>query len=130
KIEVAADGSLPWEMVNVWGDPLVALSQSPAAAEIKAMRETGSLKPVALPLSATGFHPQTLARLQTKLAPLGMIPVASGGAGGAGSKNLKGEIVPGGVMGASLVTGDMDLTGLGTVTHVEGNRVWGWGHPF
>ena len=30
-------------------------------------------------------------------------------------------IVPGGVLSCGLITGDMDLTGIGTVTHVEGN---------
>ena len=29
-----------------------------------------------------------------------------------------------------LITGDFDLSGIGTVTHIEGNRVYGWGHPF
>ena len=28
-----------------------------------------------------------------------------------------------------MVTGDFDLSGIGTVTHVEGNRVYGFGHP-
>ena len=30
----------------------------------------------------------------------------------------------------ALVTGDFDMSGIGTVTHIEGNRVYGWGHPF
>jgi hypothetical protein len=29
-----------------------------------------------------------------------------------------------------MITGDFDLSGIGTVTHIEGNRVYGWGHPF
>jgi hypothetical protein len=29
-----------------------------------------------------------------------------------------------------MVTGDFDLSGIGTVTHIDGNRVYGWGHPF
>ena len=28
-----------------------------------------------------------------------------------------------------MVMGDFDLSGIGTVTHVEGNRVYGFGHP-
>ena len=28
-----------------------------------------------------------------------------------------------------MVTGDFDLSGIGTVTHVEGDRVYGFGHP-
>ena len=29
-----------------------------------------------------------------------------------------------------MITGDFDLSGIGTVTHIEGKRVYGWGHPF
>ena len=29
-----------------------------------------------------------------------------------------------------MVTGDFDMSGIGTVTHIEGKRVYGWGHPF
>ncbi len=28
-----------------------------------------------------------------------------------------------------MVTGDFDLSGIGTVTHIEGDRVYGFGHP-
>ncbi len=37
---------------------------------------------------------------------------------------------PGGPLAVSLITGDFDLSGIGTTTHIEGNRVYGWGHPF
>src|SRR5206468_1776541 len=36
----------------------------------------------------------------------------------------------GGPLSISLITGDFDLSGIGTVTHIEGKRVYGWGHPF
>src|SRR5262249_52756797 len=36
----------------------------------------------------------------------------------------------GGPLAVSLISGDFDLSGIGTVTHIEGNRVYGWGHPF
>ncbi len=38
-------------------------------------------------------------------------------------------LVPGAPLSVALVTGDFDLSGIGTVTHVEGNRVYGFGHP-
>ncbi|MGH7223407.1 MAG: SpoIVB peptidase S55 domain-containing protein, partial [Gemmataceae bacterium] len=37
---------------------------------------------------------------------------------------------PGSPLAISMIRGDFDLSGIGTVTHVEGNRVYGWGHPF
>src|SRR5262245_46694661 len=33
-------------------------------------------------------------------------------------------------MAVALVSGDFDMSGIGTVTHIEGDRVYGWGHPF
>ena len=37
--------------------------------------------------------------------------------------------MPGSPLSIAMVTGDFDLSGIGTVTHVEGNRVYGFGHP-
>ena len=37
--------------------------------------------------------------------------------------------MPGAPLSIAMVTGDFDLSGIGTVTHVEGNRVYGFGHP-
>src|SRR5205085_1711085 len=33
-------------------------------------------------------------------------------------------------LSVALVTGDFDLSGIGTVTHIDGNRLYGWGHPY
>ena len=30
----------------------------------------------------------------------------------------------------AMITGDFDLSGIGTVTYIDGDRVYGWGHPF
>ena len=38
-------------------------------------------------------------------------------------------LVPGSPLSIAMVTGDFDLSGIGTVTHVEGDRVYGFGHP-
>ena len=38
-------------------------------------------------------------------------------------------LVPGAPLSIAMVTGDFDLSGIGTVTHVEGDRVYGFGHP-
>ncbi len=49
-----------------------------------------------------------------------------------GSKvNRKGEVVfkPGDPIGINLVTGDMELTAVGTVTYVKENKVFALGHP-
>ena len=55
-------------------------------------------------------------------------------AGGAAPKRVVREegdrpLVPGSPLSIAMVTGDFDLSGIGTVTHVEGDRVYGFGHP-
>lgn len=88
------------------------------------------MRPIATPMSATGFTPRALAMLEERFRPLGMAPMA----GGAASKQVMQEegdkpIVPGAPLSIAMVIGDFDLSGIGTVTHVEGDRVYGFGHP-
>ena len=45
-------------------------------------------------------------------------------------KDFESPLVPGGPLAVAMMTGDFDLSGIGTVTHIEDNRVYGWGHPF
>lgn len=112
-------------------DPYASLTQVAADNGLNVAANPGGLRPLALPLSATGFSSRSLADLQAHLAPFGLVPMASGSAtSDAKSHGPPQPIVPGASLGASLVTGDFDLSGIGTVTHVDGNQVWGWGHPF
>src|SRR5262249_60963792 len=55
------------------------------------------------------------------------------GGGGPAKTAEKEKATPlqiGGPLAVAMVTGDFDLSGIGTVTHIEGNRVYGFGHPF
>jgi hypothetical protein len=86
--------------------------------------------PIVTPLAATGFSPRALSVLETQLRPLGMAPMA----GGAAPEHVLREhanrpLAPGSPLSIAMVMGDFDLSGIGTVTHVEGNRVYGFGHP-
>ena len=89
------------------------------------------MKPIATPMAATGFSPRVLALLADQLGPIGLAPAAGGGA----SDRIKREegdkpLVPGSPLSIAMVTGDFDISGIGTaVTHVEGDRVYGFGHP-
>ncbi len=88
------------------------------------------MRPIASPLATTGFSPRALAFLDERFAPLGMAPMAGGGVfeeilEREGNKPLE----PGSPLSVAMVTGDFDMSAIGTVTHVEGNRVYGFGHP-
>jgi SpoIVB peptidase S55 len=88
------------------------------------------MTPIVTPLAASGFSPRALSLLGERLRPLGMAPMA-GGAATARIIREEGDrpLVPGSPLSIAMVTGDFDLSGIGTVTHVEGNRVYGFGHP-
>ncbi|MCI0457966.1 MAG: hypothetical protein L0Z62_13450 [Gemmataceae bacterium] len=89
------------------------------------------LIPLRTPLAATGFSPHSLSLLRERFRTLGMVPMQGGAVTAKVAKEARNvKLQPGGALSVALVTGDFDLSGIGTVTHIEGKRVYGWGHPF
>jgi hypothetical protein len=87
--------------------------------------------PLRTPLSASGFTTRSLAFLGDRCRSAGLVPMQVGGASTAVAESEKNTLLqPGGPLSVGMVVGDFDLSGMGTVTHIEGNRVYGWGHPF
>ncbi len=67
------------------------------------------------------------------LGPAGLVPVAAAG-GGSGREAVPSaealeSVVPGSSIGARLVSGDVDMTAVGTVTWRDGDRILAFGHP-
>src|SRR5439155_23673384 len=46
-----------------------------------------------------------------------------------GEKPFEGPLKPGDAVGVMLVSGGLQLGGTGTVTHIDGDRVYAFGHP-
>jgi hypothetical protein len=89
------------------------------------------MMPLRTPLAATGFTPHSLGLLRDRLRATGMVPMTGGGVSAkVAGRERDVAVEPGAALTVALVTGDFDLSGIGTVTHVEGKRVYGWGHPF
>jgi len=82
----------------------------------------------------SGAAPRVLDFLKKQLLPYGLVPVQAGGSGGSADKKVEKDKVekfqPGSVLCVSLMTGDLDLTAAGTVTEVDGDKVYGLGHGF
>lgn len=81
-----------------------------------------------LPLT-TSFSPEVCEYLAGQLQPFGFVPVSAAGAGGSdltGSEDVVFE--PGSVLAIPMVSGDISMAGVGTVTEVVGNKVYGFGH--
>jgi hypothetical protein len=87
------------------------------------------LRPIATPLLLGGFEPETVDLLSGPFTSAGFAPVITGTAAGQGPSNA-GPLREGDAIGVSLVTGDLEMGATGTVTHIDGDRVYAFGHPF
>jgi hypothetical protein len=87
------------------------------------------LRPIATPLVMAGFDPDVADTLTAAFHDQGFIP--TGGAAGtrAGEMPFEGPLKPGDAIGVTFVNGDLLLGGTGTVTHIDGDRVYAFGHP-
>jgi len=69
--------------------------------------------------------------LGERVRSAGLLPMQGGGASASVRDQEKNVVLePGGPLAVAMVVGDFDLSGIGTVTHIDGARVYGWGHPF
>ncbi|MCX6561461.1 MAG: hypothetical protein NTZ26_13210 [Candidatus Aminicenantes bacterium] len=91
---------------------------------------TGGLSPLKVPLLLGGFAPGQLDRVRTLLGPLGFQPMLGGGVQSA-EKPLAADLTlrEGDAVALQLVTGDLDVSAVGTVTYVDGDKVLAFGHP-
>jgi len=104
--------------------PASALGNAPAPIP---GRETFQMRSIRTPLMVSGASPRLLTHLGEQLAPFGLVPMQ----GGAAPADLAAgaRLEPGAPLAVSLVRGDMDVTAMGTITEVVGDRVYGFGHP-
>jgi len=88
------------------------------------------LRPIATPLVMSGFEPDLADMFGGAFRDQGFIPTGGSGAGiHAGEMPFEGPLKPGDAIGVMLVSGDLQLGGTGTVTHIDGDRVYAFGHP-
>ncbi len=88
------------------------------------------LRPIATPLVMSGFEPALADLLGGAFREQGFIPAGGSAAGfHLGEKPFEGPLKPGDAIGVMLVGGDLMLGGTGTVTHIDGDRVYAFGHP-
>ena len=88
------------------------------------------LRPIATPLVMSGFGPEMTDLLGAAFRDQGFVPTGGSAAGfHNGEAPFEGPLKPGDAIGVTLVEGDLMLGGTGTVTHVDGDRVYAFGHP-
>jgi len=87
------------------------------------------LRPIATPLMMSGFDPSISDLLSGAFGAQGFIPTGRGTMGRAGEKPYEGPLKAGDAIGVMLVSGDLELGATGTVTHVDNDKVYAFGHP-
>jgi len=111
------------------GAPLGPL---PGGVRVVGPRAVADLAPALRPIGAamvlSGFDPIVGSRLQAALAPAGV--VGGQATPSPGDRPRRDVLEPGDPVGMTLVRGDLESGATGTVTHVDGDRVYAFGHPF
>ncbi|HUR35167.1 MAG TPA: SpoIVB peptidase S55 domain-containing protein [Vicinamibacterales bacterium] len=88
------------------------------------------LRPIATPLVMSGFEPSMSGSLMSAFRDAGFMPMgASAAAARAGMAEFDGPLKPGDAVGVTFVSGDLELGATGTVTHIDDNKVYAFGHP-
>lgn len=82
------------------------------------------------PLSLSGFTADTLATFAPDLAKFGFAPLQGVSGGSPKSQRYSGTVEPGSMITVELMSGDMAVGADGTVTYVDGKRVYAFGHRF
>jgi hypothetical protein len=94
------------------------------------------LRPIATPLSFGGFEPGVIDPVASAFREQGFVTVMAGSEAVAVQQNGPGRATstpplrPGDPIGVGLMNGDFEVGATGTVTDVDGNRVYAFGHPF
>jgi hypothetical protein len=98
--------------------------------------DVARLRPLATPLMTSGLSPRLIEDLRPLFEASGIVPVQAGGVGsahsgsGAPSDSKFADLEPGSTLVVPLVTGDIDMSAVGTCTEVIGDHVFGFGHQF
>ena len=94
------------------------------------------LRPIATPLSFGGFDPGIIDPIAAAFRDQGFTTVMAASAQLAQSQTPPSgpsplpALRPGDPIGVGLMNGDFEVGATGTVTEVDGNRVYAFGHPF
>src|SRR5262249_506978 len=97
---------------------------SAAGAQLGAM-----LRPIATPLMLSGFDPETVDLLSAPFRDAGFVAVVTGAYAPDQTPRPAGPLLEGDPIGVSLISGDLEMGATGTITHIDGDRVYAFGHP-
>jgi hypothetical protein len=90
-----------------------------------------TLTPLNIPLIFSGFSSRVFEKAKPYFSRIGFSPLIAAPSGQAVERVALTDIRlrAGDPVSVQLITGDMDMSAVGTVTHVEGDKVLAFGHP-
>ncbi|MBE3098847.1 MAG: hypothetical protein IMZ44_17160 [Planctomycetes bacterium] len=122
-----AAGAAGWAAGGGPGFLVPASALDPAdAAGAPPGREAFDFLPIQTPVMLSGLSPRVLERFRQDLAPYGLVPMMSGGFDP--DRPVKARLEPGAPLAVCMMRGDASATGMGTVTEIVGDRLYGFGH--
>lgn len=89
----------------------------------------GQVTPPLVTLNHSGLDPFIIERFAPAFREMGFELARSTTVGNSGEK-IQGKLESGMPVMVEIINGDMSMGASGTVTHIEGNKVWAFGHPF
>ncbi len=113
-------------------NPLLAKASFPNSASSAVESPFGRLHDIGTPLAMTGFTEATVRAFAGALQKLGF-EAQTGLGGGSSTSSAPADaspIVPGSMISVQLMTGDMVMSADGTVTYVDGQKIYAFGHRF
>jgi SpoIVB peptidase S55 len=104
------------------------------SADALSPRVASMLQPIAVPLVSAGISADALAPVTGVLSSRGFLPVSAGAASQSATPTAAATATtrkprPGDAMGVVLMGGDFKLGATGTITYVDGDKIYGFGHP-
>jgi len=94
-----------------------------AGAQLGAM-----MRPISTPLLMGGFEPDIADVVAGAFRDSGFTPIITGAASNEVAAPT-GPLREGDAVGVSLISGDLEMGATGTVTHIDNDRVYAFGHP-
>ena len=96
------------------------------------------LRPIATPLTLGGFDAGVIDPVASVFRDQGFAPVMAGASllalratqTAGGTSPAARPLRPGDPVGVALMSGDLEMGATGTVTEIDGDRVYAFGHPF
>jgi hypothetical protein len=124
----AANGTL--EILDPHPGDLLKVPQAPPS---NTSLSNFNLPELHTPLVLSGFSARTVQHFMPEFQSLGLEPML-GGVGGGGDEYRKqgnpSDLHPGDMISVQLVRGDLSVSADGTVTYIDGNHVYAFGHRF